>query len=256
LFLRHPELLSDKIPSLRIFLFMGEELPVRTCSMLKSKFPQAIILNAYGPTETTIVTTLVEITPEILQKYSSVPIGFPMPDSELLILKENNEQKEGELIICGDHVSIGYYKNEEFNRTKFYTHNGRRAFKTGDLAYYEDKMIFFLGRNDDQVKLHGFRIELNEISNEICKSLEISDAITLPLKRNTEIKKLITFIKIKEGQTLSKFKDSLLSRLEKTLPYYMIPSDIIEVEDFPYNSSHKIDKNKLIETYLENLNNS
>ena len=254
LFLRHPELNSENIPSLKIFLFMGEELPSRTCSLLKTKFQYSKIMNAYGPTEATIVTTLVDISQEIINKYNAIPIGYPMPDCELLILKESNEQKEGELIICGDHVSIGYYKNEELNKSKFYLHNGKRAFKTGDLAYYEDEMLFFIGRNDDQVKLHGFRIELIEISNEICKNPNITDAITLPLKRNNEIKKLITFVKIKDDKNIDEIKKSLLSNLEKTLPYYMIPSDIVKVEDFTYNTSHKIDKNKLIENYLEKLN--
>ncbi len=255
LFLRHPGFKAENLPFIKTFLFMGEELPPRTCTLLESIFPDAYIMNAYGPTEATIVTTHVVVSREIIQKYSSVPIGYPMPGSELLILKENNEQKEGELVICGDHVSTGYFKNEEFNRNKFYLHNGKRAFRTGDLAYYEDDMLFFLGRNDDQVKLHGFRIELNEISNEICKNPEITDAVTIPLKRNNEIRKLITFIKTKNKNNIGQLKDSLISQLEKTLPYYMIPSDIVEVEEFTYNSSHKIDKNKLIENYLEKLNN-
>jgi D-alanine--poly(phosphoribitol) ligase subunit 1 len=254
LFLRHSELNSENIPSLRTFLFMGEELPLRTCTQLKSKFPNAEIMNAYGPTEATIVTTLVKINQGIINKYHSIPIGYPMPESELLILKDNDEQKEGELVICGDHVSIGYYKNKDFNQSKFYIHNGKRAFKTGDLAYYKDGLLFFLGRNDNQVKLHGFRIELNEISNEICKNTAITDAITLPLKRNNEIKKLVTFVKIKERENFEQVKESLFSHLEKVLPYYMIPSDILIVEDFPYNTSHKIDNNKLIENYLKTLN--
>jgi D-alanine--poly(phosphoribitol) ligase subunit 1 len=147
LFLRHPNFNSTYLPCLHSFLFMGEELPVRTIGILKNNF-KARVLNAYGPTEATIVTTFVDITDELLKKYPTAPIGFPMPDSELLIEKENPDQKEGELIIVGDHVSVGYFKREVLNTEKFFIHNGKRAFRTGDIAYYEDRMLFFLGRND------------------------------------------------------------------------------------------------------------
>lgn len=250
LFLRHPEFKSEKLPSVHTFLFMGEELPGRTCSILKTNFKNIRVLNAYGPTEATIVTTLVEITEEIIKKYPSLPIGFPMPGSELLIEKSDPQNKEGELIIVGDHVSIGYFKNEEFNKEKFFMHNGKRAFKTGDLAYYENDMVFYLGRNDDQVKMHGFRIELNEISNVICKNSLVADAVTVPLKRNNEVKKLVSFVTLNSSIPQSELKEQLIPFLEKALPYYMIPGDIVIVNEFPHSSSHKIDKNKLIENYI------
>ncbi|CAN5504243.1 D-alanine--poly(phosphoribitol) ligase subunit DltA [soil metagenome] len=249
LFLRHPGFCSEQLPSLNTFLFMGEELPNRTCGVLKTKFPTAKLLNAYGPTEATIVTTLVEITKDVLQQHPSLPIGYPMPASELLIHKINSDDKEGELIIVGDHVSIGYFKNEEHNREKFFIHNGKRAFKTGDLAYYENGMIFYLGRNDDQVKMHGFRIELNEISNVICKHELVSEAVTVPLKRNNEVKKIVSFLILKPG-VATEIKNELTPFLEKQLPYYMIPADFIVVSEFPHSTSHKIDKNKLIEDYI------
>jgi D-alanine--poly(phosphoribitol) ligase subunit 1 len=251
LFLRHPNFNSTHLPSINSFLFMGEELPVRTIGILKNNFKTTRVLNAYGPTEATIVTTFIEITDELLKKYTAAPIGFPMPESELLIEKEKPDQKEGELIIVGDHVSVGYFKNDKLNTEKFFVHNGKRAFRTGDIAYYENGMLFFLGRNDDQVKLHGFRIELNEISNVICQYPVISDAVTVALKRGNEVKKIISFVIAKkaiEKETLSK---ELLPFLERKMPYYMIPGDIELLIDFPYNSSHKIDKNKLIENYLQ-----
>lgn len=250
LFLRHPDFKSENIPSLHTFLFMGEELPGRTCSILKTNFKAARVLNAYGPTEATIVTTLVEITEDIIKKYPSLPIGYPMPGSELLIEKTDPQNKEGELIIVGDHVSIGYFRNEEFNKQKFFMHKGKRAFKTGDLAYYENDMVFYLGRNDDQVKMHGFRIELNEISNVICKNPLIADAVTVPLKRNNEVKKLVSFVTLNSSVQQSALKEQLVPFLEKALPYYMIPGDIVIVNEFPHSTSHKIDKGKLIEDYI------
>jgi D-alanine--poly(phosphoribitol) ligase subunit 1 len=250
LFFRNPLLNSNHIPSLKAFYLMGEELPVHTCKFLKSNFTNAKIINAYGPTETTIITTLVEIDDDILNKYPSLPIGYPMSGSELIINKITTDDKAGELIIAGDHVSVGYFKNEEINTQNFFIHNGKRAFKTGDLAYYENGMLFFAGRNDDQIKLHGFRIELNEISNVLCKQELIADAVTIPLKRNNEVKKIISFVITKNPIHQNELKKIIIPVLSKSLPYYMIPGDIVILKEFPYSTSHKIDKAKLTSDYI------
>jgi len=229
---------------------MGEELPVNTCKFLRSNFKNAKIVNAYGPTETTIITTLVEIDDVIINKYSSLPIGYSMPGSELIIDKTNTDDKEGELIITGDHVSVGYFKNEESNNQKFFTHNGKRAFKTGDIVYFEDGMFFYKGRNDDQVKMHGFRIELNEISNVLCKHELVADAVTVPLKRNNEVKKIVSFVTVTTSINEKELKEIIIPFLSRLLPGYMIPGDIVIVKEFPYSTSHKIDKAKLVSDYI------
>lgn len=250
IFLRHPHFNEEQMPHLKRFIFMGEELPSRTCSTLHSRFKGCAVLNAYGPTEATIVTTLVEITQEIAASGASVPIGFPMPGSELLIDNGDGSSREGELIIVGPHVSPGYYNRADLNEKKFYLHNGSRAFRTGDLAYYENGMLYFLGRNDDQIKLHGFRIELDEISAVLCDHLEIDDAVTVPLKRNHEVKKLISFVKAGGKTPGTDIRSLVLPMISQRLPYYMIPGEIIVIDDFPYNVSHKIDRNKLVEMYM------
>lgn len=250
LFLRHENFHAGNLPAINTFLFMGEELPNRTCGLLKQLFPEARIMNAYGPTEATIVTTLIEITAEIIRDYPLLPIGYAMPGSTLLIDKSESEAKEGELIIVGNHVSIGYYKRPELNDEKFFVHNGQRAFRTGDLAYFEGDLLFCLGRNDDQVKLHGYRIELNEISNVLCKHEGVSDAVSIALKRGNEVKKIISFV-IPSTETKHPTREQLSTFLAEQLPYYMVPGDIALVEDFPYNSNHKIDKNQLTERYVK-----
>ncbi len=249
LFLRHENFHAGNLPAINTFLFMGEELPNRTCALLKQLFPEARILNAYGPTEATIVTTLIEITEEIIRDYPLLPIGYAMPGSSLLIDQPDPEAKEGELIIVGDHVSIGYYKRPELNEEKFFLHNGRRAFRTGDLAYYEGDLLFCLGRNDDQVKLHGYRIELNEISHVLCTHELVSDAVSIALKRGNEVKKIISFA-IPAGEN-HPTREQLSDYLAEQLPYYMVPGDVALVEEFPYNSNHKIDKNQLTERYVK-----
>jgi D-alanine--poly(phosphoribitol) ligase subunit 1 len=250
LFLRHENFHAGNLPAINTFLFMGEELPNRTCALLKQLFPEARILNAYGPTEATIVTTLIEITDEIIRDYPLLPIGYAMPGSTLLIDKPDSEAKEGELIIVGNHVSIVYYTRPELNAEKFLLHNGQRAFKTGDLAFFEGDLLFCLGRNDDQVKLHGYRIELNEISNVLCKHTLVSDAVSIALKRGNEVKKIISFV-IPASESELPTREQLSGFLAEQLPYYMVPGDIALVADFPYNGNHKIDKNQLTERYVK-----
>ncbi|MBL7923910.1 MAG: amino acid adenylation domain-containing protein [Bacteroidia bacterium] len=251
IYLRHPAFNGQKMPSLHTFLFMGEELPSRTCSLLHRQFPGARVMNAYGPTEATIVTTLVEISPEMAAQQASVPIGYPMPASTLLIDTGGEDREDGELIIAGPHVSPGYYNRPDLNEKKFFVReDGQRAFRTGDLAYYKNGMIYFLGRNDDQIKLHGFRIELDEISQVLCDHSGIEDAVTVPLKRNKEVKKIISFVKSASHTRGCDIREALLPVISRRLPYYMIPAEIIVVEEFPYNVSHKIDRNKLVEQYL------
>lgn len=250
IFLRDPGFRAAEIPSLHTFLFMGEELPARTCSILFERFPGCRILNAYGPTEATIVTTLAEITEEHSRNSKPVPIGKAMPGSTLLIDKGENDGNEGELIICGPHVSPGYLNRPDLNDIKFFEHNGQRAFRTGDLAYADDGVFYFLGRNDDQVKLHGFRIELDEISAVLCRQEGIQDAVTIPLKRCNEVKKIISFVLAAGHDIGTDLRGELFERIGQSLPYYMIPSEILVIDQFPVSVSHKIDRKRLVEYYL------
>jgi D-alanine--poly(phosphoribitol) ligase subunit 1 len=226
-------------------------LPNRTCALLRELFPQTQLYNAYGPTEATVATTLIRITDAIIQQHPMLPVGYPMAGSDLFIEKQNEADKEGELIISGDHVSIGYFKNEALNAEKFFLHNGKRAFRTGDLAYFEDGLLFCIGRNDDQVKMNGFRIELNEISAVLCRHEAVSDAVTVALKRNNEVKKLISFVLLSSPENAEATMSSLVPFMGKIVPYYMIPGDIVAVDAFPHSVSHKIDKKQLIADYLQ-----
>ena len=151
----------------------------------------------------------------------------------------------GEMEIVGDNVSIGYFKNEELNKQKFESKYEKRSFRTGDFGYFEDNMLFFANRKDKLIKLHGFRIELGEIDKEFTNNKNVNEAITIPLKRGTEVMKLITFLIVNNAININDLKEEI----SKILPYYMIPSDIIVLDKFPYNTNHKIDKNELINIY-------
>jgi D-alanine--poly(phosphoribitol) ligase subunit 1 len=192
-----------------------------------------------------LATTLVDITPEIIAKYpKNLPVGYVKKNTTINLL-DIDAENIGEMEIVGDNVSIGYFKNDVLNSQKFEAKYEKRSFRTGDYGYFEDDMLFFANRKDELIKLHGFRIELGEIDKEFTNCSDVSEAITIPLKRGTEVVKLITFIVVKSAVNIEDLKEEV----SKVLPYYMIPSDVIILEKFPYNTNHKIDKNELINIY-------
>ena len=244
-YLLSSEFVSNEIKSLNTFLFCGEVLPAMTVKRIKNNFPDSKVLNTYGPTEATVATTIIEITPEIIEKYSkSLPVGYVKKNTVINLLDKDSENV-GEMEIVGDNVSIGYFKNEELNKQKFESKYEKRSFRTGDFGYFEDNMLFFANRKDELIKLHGFRIELGEIDKEFTNNKEVNEAITIPLKRGSEVVKLITFIISDKNININDLKEEI----SVVLPYYMVPSDIVVLEKFPYNSNHKIDKNELINIY-------
>lgn len=244
-FLLSSEFTTQNLENLTSFLFCGEVLTSMTAKRILNNFPDSKVLNTYGPTEATVATTLVDITPEIIAKYSkNLPVGFVKENTTINLLDIDSENI-GEIEIVGDNVSIGYFKNEELNKQKFESKYEKRSFRTGDFGYFEEGMLFFANRKDELIKLHGFRIELGEIDKEFTSNEAIIESITIPLKRGSEVMKLITFIITKEEIDI----DSLKEEISKTLPYYMIPSDIIKLDKFPYNNNHKIDKNELVNIY-------
>ena len=244
-YLLSSEFVSSEVKALKTFLFCGEVLPATTAKRILNSFPSSKVLNTYGPTEATVAITLIDITTAVIEKYSkSLPVGY-VKENTIINLLDIDSENVGEIEIVGDNVSIGYFKNEELNAQKFQAKYEKRSFRTGDFGYIEDNMLFFANRKDELIKLHGFRIELGEIDKEFTNNKKINESITIPLKRGTEVVKLITFIITNTQIDMEELK----KEISEILPYYMIPSDIVVIDKFPYNTNHKIDKTQLIEIY-------
>lgn len=252
MYLSEPLFSIANLNSFETFLFLGEDLPARTVRRINENFPGKKVCNAYGPTEATVATTYIEITNSILiANEKSLPIGYPKDDGEIVINNEsNNPFDQGELIVVGDHVSLGYLNRPDLTDEKFYLLEGKRAYRTGDFGYFKDGIIFFDGRKDDQVKLHGYRIEIGEITEMILRQKNVIDAITIPLRSGGQVKRIVSFAKLKSDDLDKELeRKNILEALSKSLPSYMIPSDLCFVKEFPTNTNHKIDRNKLIEWY-------
>ena len=231
---------AENLPSITHFVLSGENLAATLVKELKNRFPKVTVINAYGPTEATIYASFAEITDELLT------------ENTLPICKTDNDfvhVEHDEIIITGDGVGVGYLNNEALTQQKFFLNSTEKAFRTGDAAFVKNNYIYYAGRKDEQVKLNGYRIEQNEIKHALERIDFIDQAICLPIIIDGKVKRLIAFILTKSSASNIETAN-IKSSLEKELPAYMIPSEIIVLKEFPYTASFKVDKQKLLNDYL------
>lgn len=246
---------NKKINKLSEFIFAGEVLTKKLLKDLMDKFPNAKIVNGYGPTEATVLISAININKEMLESDKGIPIGYPISSCELNIVDEQGYKlksgEKGELIAIGDSVSSGYINNQEMTSKVFFTTaEGKQGYKTGDLAYYENGIIYYCGRKDFQIKLNGFRIEIEDIENNFRKVNNINNVVVFPVfNEEHKISHLTAFIVLNDKNELSNLKNSTLikNELKKLIPSYMIPRNIKILECFPLNTNGKIDRKKLME---------
>ena len=251
--LQSPQFCRDLLPNVQKFVFCGEVMTCKLGGQMLERFPGAKIYNAYGPTETTVLVTAVEITPERCQGQPSLPIGYGFFNLECQILDPETHEplpdgQEGELAILGDCVSPGYFRQPEQTARVFFTDGqGRRGYRTGDLCRREDGCIYYIGRLDGQVKLNGFRVELEDVECNLLKVPNIARAAVLPVLVDGTIQGLTAFVMLTEPDGLSSLQRSraIKEALGALVPSYMVPRKFRLVESFPLNTNGKIDKKAL-----------
>lgn len=233
--------LDGELPNLRLLILGGE---VCSANLIKRwSRPDLTIINTYGPTEATVIATYAECFHD-----KPVTIGKPLPGYEVYILDEQllplSNGQQGELCIAGKGLARGYVNRPEITAEKFIVSSAinKRLYRTGDLAMInENGDIVFLGRVDDQIKLRGFRIELNEIETVIMEFGQISQVAVSLQELGTPT--LVAYLQLKKNQSvdLSSFKDFLRRRL----PHFMVPPIIEILESFPLLPSGKINRKAL-----------
>jgi amino acid adenylation domain-containing protein len=226
----------------------GEVLSVPHVEKALEFLPGVLIVNGYGPTESTTFSCCYQI-PRISNYGKSIPIGKPIGNTQGYIL--NHQLKpvpigiEGEIFIGGDGLARGYLNRSELTKEKFISNpfrEGERIYKTGDLGrWLPDGNIEFLGRYDHQIKIRGFRVELGEIEHALSRHPLVKEAAVLLLEERGN-KRIAAYISCrKEKIDASEFKEYLRQKL----PEYMIPSNFIFLDKLPLNQNGKIDRNKL-----------
>jgi D-alanine--poly(phosphoribitol) ligase subunit 1 len=252
--LSEPTFSQDMLQRLRKFLFCGETLPPEVAASLIERFPAAEVWNTYGPTEATCATSSVQITQSILSQYSPLPVGYPKPDSRILVFKadgvEAREDERGEIIIAGPNVSPGYLGQPELTQKAFFQLQGQRAYHTGDQGYFHQRLLFFDGRLDHQIKLHGYRIELGDIEANLMALPFILDAVVIPRLKDGQPDSLSAFVTLKDVNNLNKpeLTRMLKKELGQHLPAYMLPRKFHFLETFPMTPNGKVDRRKLAES--------
>ena len=252
----NPDFNQKMLPELELFLFCGEVLPLAVATELKERFPKARIFNTYGPTEATVAVTSIEITEELLAEEKALPVGYPKSDMRVFVLDELDnpllEGEKGELILAGPSVSKGYLGEPQLTEKAFGMINGMNAYRTGDAGFIQDGVVYCQGRMDYQIKLHGYRMELEEIEFHLNQSEYIKTAIIIPYAPNEEIEYLIAAVVPEDHDFDKEFKLTAAIRkdLALRLPAYMIPRKFTYHSSIPMTINGKADRKKMKEEVL------
>ena len=248
---------SQKLPQLTHFYFDGEELTVKTAQKLRDRFPQARIINAYGPTEATVALSAVAVTDEMLQNCKRLPIGYTKADSPTFVIDEEGQKvpngQQGEIIVCGPAVSKGYLNNPEKTAEAFFEFEGLPAYHTGDVGSMTDEgLLLYGGRMDFQIKFNGFRIELEDVSQNLNKSKYIESAVAVPrYNKDHKVQNLLAYVILKDGVAEQFEREiditkAIKEHLQDIMMSYMMPSKFLYRETLPLTPNGKIDIKGLI----------
>jgi len=210
------------------------------------------LVNEYGPTETTIAA----VVHEGLDSQNITNIGKPIANNQIYIVDNNLKPVPmgimGEICISGAGVSRGYLNNDKLTAEKFIPNpfaSGKFMYKTGDMGkWHENGNIEFLGRMDNQVKIRGFRVELEEIEKKLLMHQAIEEAVVIDRNYEDGTKYLCAYFVSSNEVNNSELREFLAA----TLPYYMIPSYFVKMDELPMISNVKVDRKALPEpTYYQ-----
>ncbi|HEX2868126.1 MAG TPA: amino acid adenylation domain-containing protein, partial [Ignavibacteriales bacterium] len=245
---------GDSFFSLKAFVVGGENLTRKQIAYYQNNYPETLIYNEYGPTEAAVGCVVFEASKSRTE--GSVPIGRVIPGVYVYILDENlnlaAENIPGELFIGGIGLSRGYLGKADLTAEKFIpdpfsSAPGMRLYKTGDkVRLLRDGNIEFMGRLDEQVKLHGYRIEPGEIESVLKQHSAVKEALVLKHKAE---EKLVAYL-IPKNENTPELKE-MRQYLKMRVPAYMVPSIFMFIEQFPLTVNGKIDRKKLPEPKLE-----
>ncbi len=230
-------------PYFKRIMFCGEVMPSKHLNLWKKHYPNALFANLYGPTEIT-VDCLYYIVDREFDDDEIIPIGNICDNSDVFILNDNNQlitkpNELGEVYVRGISLSHGYYNDRErtdeaFVQNPLHNHYREMVYKTGDLAYYNERgEIIYSCRKDFQIKLNGYRIELGEIEVAV-SSLDYIDQACVIFDNE-----IILVYTAKEELEEEKIKRDLI----KLVPKYEIPSIIVKIDKMFRTASGKIDRN-------------
>lgn len=230
------------LESLRLIISGGERLKIKSINRLVSKYR---LFNTYGPTEATVSCTYYEVS----GSESNIPIGKPMINKSVYVLDSNMKLQPigwlGEVYVGGRGITGQYWKDPELTKRRFFPspfRNGEILYKTGDIARWRtDGNLEFIGRSDEQVKIHGYRIELADVEHYLSKYAQVKEAAVQVYYVKPERPLLVAYYTSSSEIAESELRNFLAD----VLPPYMLPSQFIYLNRLPLTSHGKLDKASL-----------
>lgn len=247
---RFRQLQPGVFPDLRLSLFCGEPLPADPVENWRAAAPASIVENLYGPTEATLACLLQPCTSDIpvTPERGCVAIGHPYPEMQAAIMDLNaqiprSDGEPGELLLAGPQLAAGYWRDRALTDDRFLTLDGTRWYRSGDLARQDANGCFHhLGRTDNQVKIMGHRVELEDIDMHLRDACGCESAMSVawPVKHGSA-QGIIAFV---AGSELSVAE--IREGMKKRVPEYMIPRQVRFLDNLPLSANGKFDRNALV----------
>lgn len=247
-----PKFSAQTLPDLKSFWIGGDTVPQSVLQEIMARFPDAEIYCAYGPSEATCVTHSKLLTKDDIEGSGTLDLGPPKPGNAAMVTTSKGLQSHGrgEIILIGDQVAETYLPVSHPNNQSFFTEQGRNAFSTGDIGEIDTQgRLKILGRADNQVKVNGHRIELDEIERIALQVTGVKFAIA---QLSDAMGKRELILTITPEATRADLTDVTRTHLLNTLPPYMVPQQIVTQDCMPLTTAGKVDRKKLADIRLSN----
>ncbi|MCP4153080.1 MAG: amino acid adenylation domain-containing protein, partial [bacterium] len=235
---------EGELKNLRFVVLAGEKTQVSLIEKSNTQYPALLLINEYGPTEATVAA----IANIGMNHENNSVIGKPIANTRIYILDRENMPTAvgtaGEICISGAGISNGYIDMEQLNHEKFVANpfiENTKMYRTGDTGrWLPDGTIEYLGREDNQIKIRGFRVEIEEIKRKILHLQQVKEAVVVPNKNEEGDTYLCAHLVFDNSGNIPAIPE-LRRLLALTLPDYMIPSYFLQLEEIPRLPNGKID---------------
>lgn len=236
----------DALAGLRLVTSGGDVMSITHATRLRSAHPGVRVVNTYGPTEASVISSAYEVARWDAAECATMPIGFPAAGAELHVVDENlspvPDGTPGELVIGGDRLALGYAGEPELTTRRFVTAVGTRVYRTGDrVRRLATGALEFLGRLDDEVKIRGYRVNPAESRAVLAADPEVAEAVVVPVGE-PGTRSLLGFVRTTGPVDVA----DLRSRAWTRVPRHVVPDDIIVVQAFPTGPTGKVDHRALV----------
>ena len=239
---------EEKFPDCEHVVLSGESICQSDLDMFRRLFgPNCQLIYEYGSTEAGGISVLL-VDEKTHFTDSAVPIGYTYEGIEVRILDPKGDAVShgciGEIAVVSDYLALGYWRKPKITEQSFkvLTREGnKRMYRTGDLGHIDENgLIFYHGRADSQVKVMGYRVELGAIESFLNDLAEIDQAVVLTCRGFNDSTELIAYVQLAGPNPIS--IRELRRKCVLGLPDYMLPNEIIAVDEMPLNASNKIDR--------------